>query len=101
MALPFSGASGRPRRLLTYLEVAPRAHNMAPWDDDPAPKWNGDYESETRAAKPPARTLLADVVGDALGVGDGSLLPLGAMFEIVDLAAGKCAACETGTREHV
>lgn len=55
--------------------------------DQTAP-WNGDYESENRAPKPSTSTVLADVVGDALGVGDGTLLPLGSVFEIVDLAAG-------------
>lgn len=67
---------------------------MAPWQDDPTPKFNGDYDSATRAPKPPARTVLADVVGDDLAARDGTPLPLGAIFGLVDLAAGKCSPRE-------
>jgi acyl-CoA thioesterase YciA len=55
--------------------------------------WNGDYRSEKRAPKASTCTRLADVVGDALGVGDGTLLPLGSLFAIVDLAAGRASYC--------
>jgi acyl-CoA hydrolase len=68
---------------------------MSP-SDDATPTWNGDYESPTRKPKPSSCTVLADVVGGALGVGDGTvgdgtLLPLGSVFDIVDLAAGRAS----------
>lgn len=53
--------------------------------------WNGDYLAKERKPKPSSGLFLAEIAGDAFGVDDGTLLPVGSVLELVDLAAGRCA----------
>lgn len=41
--------------------------------------------------KPAGTTTLAEIIGDAPGLAHGELLPLGSLYELLDLAAGRCA----------
>jgi hypothetical protein len=53
-------------------------------------KWNNDYSSHARKAKPSAVTVLSDVVTDDACEG-GALLALGSVLDAVDLCAGRAA----------
>lgn len=62
--------------------------------------------ADTKPLKAASTTTLADLIGDAPGVIDGCLLPLASIYELLDLACGRCAhgyiggSCVTVSLDH-